>query len=134
MNQNVITILAESNTNTSSTSAWAYAVQNIGVWVLGGLILIYLIFVIAVFPYLRKKRYEKDQKRKEELIASIKVDDEVLLASGMFGIVKEKQGQILFVEIADNTVVKVNKNYILGFYNEDIAKRLKSKTKKGKKK
>lgn len=122
---------ASAATNTGGS----YSPLLITFFVLGGIFaFLFLAFVICqlfVFPILRKKKMEKDEETKLALLKKIKPGDEVLLASGIFGEVTEKQGQIYFIKIADKTVVKVNRNYIIGYFNEKIAQEVHA-NKKGK--
>ncbi|EFF41520.1 preprotein translocase subunit YajC [Mycoplasmopsis alligatoris] len=107
--------------------------QQIILYVFCSLIALYIIFMLVVIPVLKKKKDDKNFKKRMKLYQELKPGHEVFLASGVFGELVDKQGEIYFVEIAPKVVIKVNRNYILGFFDQEISQKInEEKTKKSK--
>jgi preprotein translocase subunit YajC len=51
----------------------------------------------------------KKQKAHQELVAALKSGDEVMTAGGILGVIKDVTDHYVAVEIADNTVIKMQK-------------------------
>lgn len=87
-----------------------------------------LIFVVMYFLLIRPQ--EKKRREQQALVSKVKVGEEVLTNSGIFGrVVKVREdSNIVEVEIAPNTVIKIDKNAIA-----DITSRLKLDNDKSKK-
>lgn len=80
-------LLAASETNTNSQSPWF------------SLVFFGAIFAAMYFMLLRPQR--RRLKETQTLQASISVNDEVLLTSGIYGFVTLIEGDVLWVDIAD---------------------------------
>ena len=71
-----------------------------------------MIVVFAVIIYLMWRGQKKEQKRRAEMIDSIKAGDQVLMVGGIFGeIVSVKDDQFV-VKIADNVKINVVKTAV----------------------
>ncbi|ADE19381.1 probable preprotein translocase, YajC subunit [Mycoplasma crocodyli MP145] len=117
------------------TNKYAYIqTQQIILYVFCALITLYIFFMMIIIPILKKKKDDKNLKERVKLYQELKPGHEVLMASGVFGELIDKQGEIYFVEIAPNTVIKVNRNYILGFYDQEIATKIANQKNKKKEK
>lgn len=66
---------------------------------------IILVFVIFYFILIRPQ--QRQQKEQQKLVESVKGGDQVLLSSGIYGVVTEVKDKTLLVKIADNVKVKV---------------------------
>ncbi len=77
-----------------------------------------MIVVFAVIIYLMWRGQKKEQKRRAEMIDSIKAGDQVLMVGGIFGeIVSVKDDQFV-VKIADNVKINVVKTAV----SKDVGK------------
>lgn len=101
-NQNTISV----GTNTSSNKTSSPNVMN----TLGSLVPMILIF--GVFYFLVIRPQEKKRKQHIEMLNTVSIGEEVLLTSGIYGIVTKRDENILKVEIAKDTVIKVSKDAI----------------------
>lgn len=65
-----------------------------------------LMYVVLILPQQRRNREHR------ALLASLEVGDEVLMNSGIHGFVSAIDGDILWIEVAANTELKVAKSAI----------------------
>lgn len=72
-----------------------------------------LIIIFIIFYLFLIRPQQKRQKQLQQMIESLKVGDEVILASGIYGRIERvlDQGEFL-VEIANGVKVKVTKNAV----------------------
>ena len=78
------------------------------VWV--SLIPFGLIFVLFYFLLILPQ--QKRQKKTKEMLAAIKKGDKVVTSSGFWGTVTNLGKETVTLQIADNTKVKIQKEYI----------------------
>jgi preprotein translocase subunit YajC len=67
-----------------------------------------LMYFVLILPQQRRTREHK------ALLASLEAGDEVVMSSGIHGFVSAIDGEILWVEVAPNTELKVSKSAIAG--------------------
>ena len=72
-----------------------------------------LLWLIVVRPQKRR------QNQQQQMISELQVGDEVLTAGGIYGTVLELDEDLVTVEIAPNTVVRVARRAIAGVTRED---------------
>lgn len=77
---------------------------------LGGLLPIILMFVI--FYLLLIVPQQKKAKKHKEMLSQLKVGDEVVTASGIFGKIKAIKEDAIELQIADKTVIRILKGTI----------------------
>ena len=65
-----------------------------------------LMYVVLIMPQRRRTREHK------ELLASVDVGDEVVMNSGIHGFVSDIDGEILWIEVAENVELKVARSAI----------------------
>ena len=71
-----------------------------------------LMYFVLILPQQRRTREHK------ALLASLEVGDEVLMNSGIHGFISAIDGEILWIEVAANTELKVSKSAIAGKVEE----------------
>jgi preprotein translocase subunit YajC len=72
-----------------------------------------LILIFVIFYFLLIRPQQKRQKQHQQMLESIKVGDEVILSSGIYGRIERVVDQNSFmVEIANGVKVKITKNAI----------------------
>ncbi len=69
-----------------------------------------LLFVGMWFLIIAPQR--KRQKEHERLVASLKTGDEVMMASGIFGVITNVKDDRVTVKIAENTKVDVSRHFV----------------------
>ena len=67
-----------------------------------------LMYLVLILPQQRRNREHKS------LLASLDVGDEVLMNSGIHGFVSAIDNEIVWIEVAANTELKVSKSAIAG--------------------
>jgi preprotein translocase subunit YajC len=111
--------IAYANTNDNvSTSTTAVSGSSGGVAegsfesIMINLAPIFLIFIVFYFLVLRP--HDKKRKEQEKLVDSVKKGEEVLLSSGLYGIVsKVPDGDNIEIEISNKVIVKCLKSSIV---------------------
>lgn len=72
--------------------------------------IIYLVAFFAIMYFLVIRPQQKQQKRRQEMLSNMKVDDAIVTTGGIHGrIIKIKENTIL-VRIADKVEIELDKN------------------------
>ncbi|MEO8362124.1 MAG: preprotein translocase subunit YajC [Vicinamibacteria bacterium] len=71
--------------------------------------IVFGIFYVLVIAPSRKKQTDQDKLLKE-----LKTGDRVVLVSGIFGVVTGVDDKVVYVRIADNTKIRVQRSAIAG--------------------
>lgn len=71
-----------------------------------------MIILFVAFWFLLIRPQQKRQKQHREMVAAIQTGDEVLTGGGIIGVVREASEQFVTVEVADNVVLKVQRQSI----------------------
>jgi len=80
---------------------------------LGGLgSMIPMVIVMAVLIYFMWRGQKKEQKRRQEMIESVKVGDKVVTIGGIYGEIVTVKEQSFIVKIADNTRIELMKSAV----------------------
>ena len=90
----------------------AYA-QSSGAGAAGGFVsLLPMILIFVLFYFLLIRPQQKRAKQHKEMVAALKEGDEVVTAGGFFGKVVSVEDAVATVQIAENTIVKVQRSSI----------------------
>ena len=76
-----------------------------------------VIFMVMIFFLFRSQ--QKENKRKQEMIKSIKSGDKVITAGGIHGVVANVKENTFIVKIADNVKIEVNKSGVVSVMEKD---------------
>jgi preprotein translocase subunit YajC len=79
-------------------------------------VIVVLFFLFWLFIVRPQRRQAAEQR---ELIASLHPGDEIVSAGGLYGVVREIDGDELRVEIADGLVVRMARGAVAGFVEPD---------------
>ncbi|MCB9778350.1 MAG: preprotein translocase subunit YajC [Alphaproteobacteria bacterium] len=71
-----------------------------------------LIAIVAIFYFLIIRPQNQERKRHEELLGSLKRDDDVITGSGMHGRVVAVHDTVVEIEIAPKVRIKVEKSAV----------------------
>lgn len=82
--------------------------------VIWSLLILFMVMYFVVQPILRQRAMKKDRESHREFIENLQVGEKVLLTSGIYGILKEKQEKLLSIEISPNVVVEVMPQAVVG--------------------
>lgn len=80
----------------------------------GGLISTIIMFgvIFLIFWFLLIRPQKKEMERHRELLAGLKVGDEVVTAGGVFGTVKSVDGPVIQLDIGRGTKIKISREKI----------------------
>lgn len=89
-----------------------------------------IVIVLAVSPLLlssfqsirQQKLLHKQMEQREEYLASLTSDDEVLLLSGIYGKIISIKGELISLQIAKGVVIYVEKESVMGKTKELLFK------------
>jgi preprotein translocase subunit YajC len=76
--------------------------------------IIMLVVFFAIFYFLLIRPQSKRAKAQRELIAAIKVGDEVTTTAGIIGTIKDMDQNIVSLQIAADVVIKLQKSAVTG--------------------
>ncbi|MGM0578971.1 MAG: preprotein translocase subunit YajC [Myxococcota bacterium] len=86
--------------------------------------ILFIVLMFVVFYFLLIRPQQKQRKKHQKLIESLKRGDRVITTSGIFGRIVEIQDNVLTLEIAKNTRVKVLRSYVGGLANDETEQQL----------
>lgn len=73
---------------------------------------IYFVFIFAVFYFILIRPQQKRQKEHKDLVTSLKVNDEVITAGGIFGTITRVKDNSVWLRVADKIEIEVLKSSI----------------------
>jgi preprotein translocase subunit YajC len=74
--------------------------------------LIFFGIMIALMYFILIRPQQKQQKRTQEMQASIKKGDKVITSGGIYGLVEKTSEKTVTLKVAENTMVKFGRQYI----------------------
>ena len=86
---------------------------------LGGMVP--FIVIMGVFIFLMWNGQRKERKKKEEMLSSIKVGEEIVTIGGIMGTVDTVKEDHFVVKISDNARIKVLKNAVSQIVRNEAA-------------
>ncbi len=86
--------------------------------------IIMIVMMFAVFYFLIIRPQQKQRKKHQDLVKSLKRGDTVITNSGIFGEIVAIDDGSVTLEIAKNTRVKMLKGYVGGLANAETEKKL----------
>ena len=82
--------------------------------------IIYFVIIIAVFYFLLIRPQKKQEKKMREMLAALKVGDEVISIGGIRGKIRKIKDDFVVVETgADKTPIEFERNAIKGVVPKD---------------
>ena len=82
--------------------------------------IIYFVVIIAVFYFLLIRPQKKQEKRMREMLAALKVGDEVISIGGIRGKIRKIKDDFVVIETgADKTPIEFERNAIKGVVKKD---------------
>jgi preprotein translocase subunit YajC len=80
------------------------------------IVIVVLVFLFWLFIVRPQRRQTAEQR---ELLESLEPGDEIVSAGGLYGVIREIDGDELRVEIADGLVVRMARGAVAGFVEPD---------------
>jgi preprotein translocase subunit YajC len=90
----------------------------------GGEQLLFMLGMLVIFYFLLIRPQQKRAKAHKSLISELKRGDNVITSSGIFGRIVNIDGNVMTLDIAKNTQIKVLRNYVSGLANPETEKEL----------
>lgn len=82
--------------------------------------IIYFVVIIAVFYFLLIRPQKKQEKKTREMLAALKVGDEVISIGGIKGKIRKIKDDFIVIETgADKTPIEFERNAIKGVINKN---------------
>ena len=78
-----------------------------------------LIAIFAIMYFLMIRPQQKKMRQQRSLVDSLKTGDEVVLNSGIFGVISEVDGDVVWLEVAGDLELKVLRSSVEGRFNDD---------------
>lgn len=70
--------------------------------------------IILIMYFMMIRPQQKRQKEHQNMLNNLKKGDRVITSAGMHGTIKDIDGNVMQVQVADNVVIKFDKNAIVG--------------------
>ncbi|HEY8560068.1 MAG TPA: preprotein translocase subunit YajC [Pyrinomonadaceae bacterium] len=82
----------------------------------GGLLSILPMFIIfiAIFYFLVIRPQQKQQQQLRDMVAALKINDEVVTNGGIIGRIKEIRETSFIIQSAEKTFLEIGKNAVIG--------------------
>lgn len=81
-----------------------------------------ILLMLPIFWFLVISPARREKKQQDDMLAALKRGDEVLTQGGLLGTITDFEGQLVVLEIAKNTKVKLLRSAILKRYAPEVAK------------
>jgi preprotein translocase subunit YajC len=81
--------------------------------------LIVIVVLLALFWIILVRPQRRRTQEQTDLIESLEEGDEIVSAGGLYGVIREIEGETLHVEIADELVVRMARNAVVGLVEEE---------------
>lgn len=81
----------------------------------------YLVLMILLFYFLLIRPQQKMQKKRMDMLDNLKVDDKVVLVSGIIGIITEIMENSVWLEVSEDVEIEVKKSGIAALDNDEPA-------------
>lgn len=86
--------------------------------------LLFMLGMLVLFYFLLIRPQQKRAKQHKAMVDSLKRGDSVITSSGIYGRIVSVDGNVLTVEIAKGTQIRILKGYVGGVANETTAEEL----------
>ena len=102
--------------------AWAQGTGSGGAGSGTILSLVPFVLIFVIFYFLLILPQQKKQKQQKALLEALKKGDKVITSSGIWGTVANLSKETVTLQIADNTKVKMQREYIARLRSDDEEK------------
>lgn len=105
--------------NVLASVAWAQGSGNSGGSPGALMSLVPFILIFVLFYFLLILPQQKKQKQQKSMLEALKKGDKVITSSGIWGTVTNLGKETVTLQIADNTKIKVQRDYIARLRSEE---------------
>lgn len=86
-------------------------------WLIILVLATYTIIISFVSPMIHKKRMKEQEKTRDIYLSKLKPGDKVIIISGIYGIIKGINNNIVKLEISKGVIIEIDKESIMGVLN-----------------
>ncbi len=78
-----------------------------------------MVLIFAIFYFFLIRPQVKKQRATEAMVAELKKGDRVVAAGGLYGVIHKIEGNVIYLEIADNVRIKILKTSVTESLSKD---------------
>ena len=86
-------------------------------WLIILVLATYTIIISFVSPKKKKKRMKEQEKARDIYLSKLKPGDKVIIISGIYGVIKGINNNIVKLEISKGVIIEIDKESIMGVLN-----------------
>ena len=86
-------------------------------WLIILVLATYTIIISFVSPMIYKKRMKEQEKARDIYLSKLKPGDKVIIISGIYGVIKGINNNIVKLEISKGVIIEIDKESIMGVLN-----------------
>lgn len=86
-------------------------------WLIILILATYTIIISFVSPMIHKKRMKEQEKARDIYLSKLKPGDKVIIISGIYGVIKGINNNIVKLEISKGVIIEIDKESIMGVLN-----------------
>jgi preprotein translocase subunit YajC len=83
-------------------------------------LVLYFVVFFGIMYFLMIRPQQKQAKKRQELLSSIRVRDQIITAGGLYGKITKVKDNSVILQIADKIEVEVAKSGVVSVENRDI--------------
>lgn len=83
-------------------------------------LVLYFVVFFGIMYFLMIRPQQKQAKKRQELLSSIRVKDQIITAGGLYGKITKVKENSVILQIADKIEVEVAKSGVVSVENRDI--------------
>lgn len=73
-----------------------------------------LVIIFGIFYFLVIRPQQKQQKKLQEMIAELKINDDIVTNGGIYGTIKEVRATSFLILSADKSFIEIGKSAVVG--------------------
>uniref|UniRef100_UPI0039EC8A78 preprotein translocase subunit YajC n=1 Tax=Clostridium perfringens TaxID=1502 RepID=UPI0039EC8A78 len=86
-------------------------------WLIILILATYTIIISFISPMIHKKRMKEQEKARDIYLSKLKPGDKVIIISGIYGVIKGINNNIVKLEISKGVIIEIDKESIMGVLN-----------------
>ncbi|MGG7208257.1 preprotein translocase subunit YajC [Clostridium perfringens] len=86
-------------------------------WLIILVLATYTIIISFISPMIHKKRMKEQEKARDIYLSKLKPGDKVIIISGIYGVIKGINNNIVKLEISKGVIIEIDKESIMGVLN-----------------
>lgn len=91
--------------------------DNKVLWLIIVILSVYTIIISFISPMINKKRMKEQEKAREVYLSKLKLGDKVIIISGIYGVIRGINNNVVKLEISKGVIIEIDKESIMGILN-----------------